>query len=333
MDNNNESSAAAQPFEFEDRKTGLTIFGILTILGGCLAGCMVPLMILGEGLSAKATGISPNYRTAIPGLVMYGGMAVAFIWLGIGSIMAQRWARALLLIFSSSWLALGVMMLPFMIYVFSNMGEMIKQSAPEGKPPPPGVGAVAMGIGLMFFGIFFVAIPAIWAGFYRSRHVKATCESRNPMLSWTDACPLPLLAVALWVGWAAPMMLMMPLTSNSVLPVFGTLISGLPGTIVFVVLAAVWAWIAWAFYKIDVRGWWVLVVLICLFALSHALTYANYEMAEVYRLMGYPEKQVAQMMKHNILTQNIMTWLIPVGMLPWLGYLIYVKRYFRAQTV
>ena len=39
---------------YKDRSTGLVIFGILTLLLGCLAGLFVPLILFGQMMAAKA---------------------------------------------------------------------------------------------------------------------------------------------------------------------------------------------------------------------------------------------------------------------------------------
>ncbi len=59
----NESSlapveTAALP-DYKDRSTGLVIFGILTLLLGCLAGLFVPLMLFGQMMAAKAPNAPP----------------------------------------------------------------------------------------------------------------------------------------------------------------------------------------------------------------------------------------------------------------------------------
>ena len=93
--------------DYKDRSTGLTIFGILTLLLGCLCGLFVPLILLGQVMAAKVPNApAPNLLTILPGIVLYGVLAVALTWLGIGSIMKRRWARALLLIFSWTWLVI-----------------------------------------------------------------------------------------------------------------------------------------------------------------------------------------------------------------------------------
>src|SRR3954469_578396 len=92
------SDAAPLP-DYKDRSTGLLIFGILTLLLGCLSGLLVPLMLFGQTVAAKAPNAPPvNHAAVVPGVIIYGLLAVALVWLGIGSIKARRWARALLLI-------------------------------------------------------------------------------------------------------------------------------------------------------------------------------------------------------------------------------------------
>src|SRR5271156_3567557 len=108
-------AGAVPPLEFHDRKTGLIIFGVLLILLGCGAGMLVPLMLLGAMLPVHAAGVEPTpIRLLLPGVFVYLLLAVAFIWLGIGSLLCRRWARALALIIAWTWLLSGLMVLPCM---------------------------------------------------------------------------------------------------------------------------------------------------------------------------------------------------------------------------
>ena len=49
-----------------------------------------------------------NVRMMIPGIALYLMLAVAFIWLGVGSIRARRWAWTLTVVLSWMWLIMGV---------------------------------------------------------------------------------------------------------------------------------------------------------------------------------------------------------------------------------
>jgi hypothetical protein len=316
---------------YKDRSTGLVIFGILTLLLGCLAGLFVPLMLFGQMMAAKAPNAPPvNHATLLPGMAIYAGLAVILIWLGIGSIKARRWARALLLIFSWSWLVMGVCMTGIMPFVMSKAFANLPPNAKTGHPAmPPGV-IIGMVIGMtLFFFVAFVLVPAVWTFFYHSRHVKATCEARNPVPCWTDACPLPVLAISLWTWLAAPMMLVMPLTGLAVMPCFGVFVSGLPGALICLMVAAVWGVAGWWLYRLDARGWWLILIAMVLFLVSALLTYAHHDIIEMYQLMGYPQAQIDQMQKMGLFTGHRMSWLTALFTLPFLGYLLFIKKYLR----
>ena len=325
----NEQDSNPPAVEFKDRGTSLIVFGILTMLLGGICALFVPLMIFGQVMAAKTSAAPANYQAVIPATAVYGLLAVALIWLGIGSIKARRWARALLLIFSWSWLVIGVVAIGFMMFLLPKMIEATQSAQPAGQPQAAAALKVAMVFMLLVLGVVFIALPAVWVWFYRSPHVKATCEARDPVTRWTDACPLPMLAVSLWLGFSAAMMLMMPLAYHGVLPCFGVFLSGVPGTLGYLVLASIWGWAARALYQLDVRGWWLIVVSFCVLTLSHVITYSHHDVMELYGLMGYPEQQMEQMKKFSFLTGGLMTWGSLVFMLPLLGYLIYVKKFFR----
>ena len=88
---------------FKDRKLGLVFFGVIQIAQGALFALLVLF-----GLVAPMA-FTPTGQTGVPpagpvlsSLTIFAPLAVAFVWLGIGSILARRWARALSLI--TAWL-------------------------------------------------------------------------------------------------------------------------------------------------------------------------------------------------------------------------------------
>jgi hypothetical protein len=337
MDEQNPKAAPIEPtlppVPYKDRSTGLIVFGILTILLGCLAGLFVPLMLVGQAASAKATGAPPPFSAILPGVFMYGILAVALVWLGIGSIMARRWARALLLIFSWSWLIMGLFVSVFMAFLIPKMLANLSASGTTGHPAMPPAAIAGMMVGMfLVFGVFFVILPAVWTFFYNSRHVKATCETRDPVTRWTDACPLPVLGFCLWLAFSVPMMLIMPIAGHGVMPFFGIFLTGVPGTMLCLAIAALWSYAAWLLYKLDQRGWWLVLIALCVFMASAFLTFARHDVLEMYHLMGYPEAQIEQIQKSGLLVGNCMTWLMAFSMLPFLGYLLFIKKFLRRKS-
>ncbi len=311
--------------EFKDRHGGLIGFGILVILIGCVCALFVPLMFWGQAMAAGRTGGAPNYRMMIPGAITYGVLAVSFIWLGIGSIMARRWARALLLILSWAWLVIGVIMIGWMAFL---LPRIFQQPPPGGHPMPEGALTIALVVTLAIMGVMFVVLPGLLVLFYRSRHVKATCEARDPVERWTDACPLPVLALSLFLVFGMVSMVPMAVAYHGVMPFFGRLLSGPPGTALILAMIAVWGYCAVASYRCEISAWWILLISFVVLTVSSILTFSRVDPMEMYRLMGYPEHQVEQLKQYSLLWGNRLMLFMSLSPVPFLGYLLYVKKYF-----
>jgi hypothetical protein len=287
----------------------------MTILLGCIIGSFAVLTPLTQMMVPKDQQV--GIAALIPALSMYAILGVALIWLGIGSIMARRWARALLLIFSWSWLVLGVFEMVAMAFFMPKAMANAAAAAPSGQPQPPaGTMDFILVIMFLFLGFIFLVLPGLWTFFYSSRHVKATCESRDPAPSWTDACPLPMMAL-------------MPFTGHPVMPLFGVFLTGAPAVLVCVVFAVVWGMAGWLLFRVDVRGWWLILVGITLGAISTVVTFAQRDFTEIYRLMDYPQAQIDQIQKLGFFQGGTMAWLMGFSMVPFLGYLLFIRRYFR----
>ena len=326
------SLAAAPLPAYKDRSTGLTVFGILTILLGGLCGLLVPLMLASLVMPARNPQVPVNALAVLPVVLVYGLLAVALIWLGIGSLSARRWARALLLIFSWTWLIMGVFMTAIMPFFMGTVMANLPPDARTGKPAlPPEAIPIMIAVMVVFFGVFFIVMPAVWVFFYSSRHVKATCEARDPVPGWTDACPLPVLGFVLWTAAAVPMMLILPLTGRAVMPCFGQFITGLPCGLFCLAVAVVWGLAAWWLYRLDVRGWWLILIAMVLFMVSGLLTYAHHDISELYQLQGLPPAQIDQIQKLGLFTGNRMGWFTALCSLPLLGYLLFIKKYLRTN--
>ncbi len=306
--------------EYKDRRTGLILFGVLAIGLGALCALFVPLMLFGGAMSKDPAAS----RSLLPAALMYGGLAVMLIWLGVGSILLRRWARALLLILSWSWLIMGVIGCIFLALVSPQIFASVSQQSPSGA-------AVALVVAAVFLGVLFIGIPLAGVLFYGSKHVKATCEARDPVPRWTDHCPLPVLAAALWLGFSGVALLVSGLTVVKVLPLFGIFLSGLVSLGTTILLAAALGVGAWGFYKRDARAWWLVMVIMILSVISNAVTYSLHDLAEVYRLQGFSEVQIAQATRFNFLQGKFMLWNSLLWSLPSFAYLIYIRRFFKTS--
>jgi len=313
--------------DFKDRRTGLIVFGIAEILLGALAALMIPLMILGQALAARANQDAMGVRQLTPGLVTYAVTAAMLIGVGIGSCKTRRWARALSLVLAWSWLAIGALSMVMMAFFLPSI---LKASQPKGQQVPEAALLIGMVVAMVFMSIFFIVVPGVLVIFYRSPHVLATCQARNPTPSWTDACPLPVLGMSLWLGVGAVGALAMPLTTNGVLPLFGKVLSGLGGSLCCVILALLWGYCAWAVYRLRSAGWWIVLISLCLASVSAWMTFSHLDLAELYRVMGYSERQIDMVKQFSFLPGNRLAYWSLAGVVPMLGFLLFVKRYFRS---
>ncbi len=312
--------------DFKDRRTGLIVFGILAIFIGCICALFVPLMFVGLALSARTTGQPSDARMILPSVMVYVVLAIGFVWLGVGSIMARRWARALLLVLAWLWLLLGVFTVGFMAVL---LPQMIAASQPDARQLPEAARIVIVAVSLAFTGVVFVAVPAAFILFYRSRHVKATCEARDPVPRWTDACPLPVLALSLALGFAPLSLVTMLVAYNSVVPFFGHLLTGAPATALLVLVTVAWGYSAWATYKLKPVGWWIVTVGCALFSVSAVLTFGRVDLVDMYQAMGYSGRDVQMLRQFPLVRGQALTVMTAALMTPFIGYLLWMKRYFR----
>jgi hypothetical protein len=320
------------PLDSKGRRGGLIVFGILTVLLGCLCTLLVPAMFFSQAMAAK-NGAPLNGSAVVRASVMYGLVAIAFVWLGIGSVMARRWARALLVILSWTWLAIGVVSVCAMAFMVPRFMATMRATTPPGQPEPPQEALWAgLSIVTVMMGVIFVVFPFGWVLFYGSKNVQATCEACDPKVRWTDRCPLPVLAASLWLAVCVPGMLFTVFVRRGVTAFFGTFVTGSLGTVAYIVLALTWGYCAWAFYKLERRGWWILVTALVLLSISSAITYSRHDSSELFALMGYPHQQVARMRKLAFFKGQTAAWIAPAAMAPMLGYLIYLRRFFPFRT-
>ena len=322
-----ETEILPAPPAYKDRHTGLVAFGIVQIILGGFTALMIPLLLFSQHVMAQQQPGSV-YGPSLVAVVMaiYGTLALALVCVGIGSIKARRWARALTLVGAWSLLIMGVFNLAIQAVL---LPRMLAVSAPSGAAVPHTAMVVAMVGAFLVIGIVFIALPAAFVWFYSSRHVKATCEIRNPEPSWTDGCPLPLLALCLWMALGTVSFFIMALAGMAVLPVFGQLIAGPVATTVSVLLGVAWAWAAWAIYRRRLAAWWFIVGMMTVFGVSCVITFLRVDPLELYRMMHYPEQQVEQIRRLGLMTPSVMAWGMAGGAVLWLGFLLWVRRYFK----
>jgi hypothetical protein len=324
------------PPSYADRSTGLTIFGIIQIIMGALAALMIPLMLLGALFSRK-TGTAMPAGMYVATICSYSFIAALLITLGIGSIRARRWAWALNLILSWMWLIFGVFatiaMIVFLPASFMAGMKQAAAAAPNPYPVPTGVMAVILTFIIVFFSIFGVMLPIAFLLFYRRADVAQTCKQRDPVERWTDRCPLPVLAVSLLLGWGAIYFLLMAVTTP-MFPFFGKYLTGWPGRAGCVAFFAVETYLALSFYKLRVTAWWIAIGAVVLRLVSIIVTLRHADPLEIYSKLGWSQAQAQQIGAQPAFRNGMRmgVWSTVIFSAIFLGYMIWIKRYFVAKT-
>ena len=311
--------------DFKDRSLGLMLYGLLQIIMGALSALLVPFMLLSMTMAPPAAGMTT--RSMVPALLMYGILAVVLVWLGVGSFLARRWARALTLVLAWLWLicgAVGMIAWGFMMPSFYR--QMTQQQA--GLP-----GSTLTMILLVMGGMvmcIYVFLPLAFVVFYQSRHVKATCELKDPTIRWTDRCPLSVLGLCVLMVWGLFATATTPF-NNFIIPLFGTILTGWPGAVVWLVNGALFLYLLRGLYQLKPTAWWITFAWVLLWSLSSTITFATNDLITVYRRMNMPPEQLKVIEQMGVTTRPVMMIFIVGGASCFVGYLLYVRRYFCRQ--
>jgi hypothetical protein len=333
--------AAAPPIPegpgYRDRGTGLVVFGVFQIILGLLAALMVPLVALGAFMSRLAPGGSLRPGQFISAVASYAFLAAGLIGLGIGSVQMKRWARALTLVTSWYWLITGALITVLLTAVLPVTMRSVLAQAQQNTPGGPtpsmstGVMAVVLTLIIIFAAFFLVLVPIAFVVFYGRKDVAETVRRRDPSERWTDRTPLPVLGASAVLAVGALYLFLMGIT-NPVFPFFGQYLTGIAGSVCFVVMAALDAYLAIALFRLQSSGWWIATVTVPIRLLSMALTYAKADMMQAYSKMGMSDTQLKVLSSNPMFRGHVLLWWSLISMVLLFSYLLWLKRYFRTPA-
>jgi len=320
----NEETVVPPPV-FQDRKTLLVVFGILHIFLGAVCALLAPIALVGLIISKYTptnTAAPMSITMMLTSVFFYILLAVWFIWMGIGSIKARRWARALILVSSWLWLVIGIIMTVFMLFYLPNMFGNLPQT---NQMPQAFFIVMKIFMALLIFFLYIV-IPGTFVLVYRGENIKRTCEFWDRQVRWTDKCPLPVLALVLFFGMGAFSFLLM-LFYKGLFPFFGTLVQGLPGIAIVLALAILFGYISRGMYRLDIKAWWIALIAIVLIGASAVVTFLQISVWDLYAAMGYSVQQI-ELIKQYGFPNNMFKifsglWAIPIA-----AYLLFTRKYF-----
>jgi hypothetical protein len=327
----------AAPTPHADRTTGLVIFGIAQIILGLLAALMIPLVALAAVMSRLGPASSMHPGQMISGASTYFFAAIVFITLGIGSVQYRRWARALTLVTSWYWLIMGALVTVLITAVLPVMMKTLLQTQQNiGNAQTPALSPTAMAIivtlVIIFFAFFLIVVPIAFVVFYGREDVALTCRDRDPIERWTDRTPLPVLGASVVFFVGALYMLVVAATSP-VFPFFGKYLTGIPAAACLLVLAAIDGYLAIASFRLKLAAWWLAIITLALRLLSMSLTYVKADLVQAYSQMGRSDAELRMLESSPLLRGHVFLWWSLLSLLIFLGYLIWIKRYFDAPVV
>jgi len=301
--------------QYRDRSVGLIAFGIAQILiGGCALLGMLGIAGTME-ISARSGRMQLPAAVIATDIILFGVAAAYFLVIGYGSIRRRRWARAIALIISWMWLIAGTFGLVVVMIVLRQMsGSMAGNGASWG---------VVAGCG----SLMVIVLPLVFVLFYRSPHVKATVDARDPKPRWTDRVPLPVLAVVLIMAFTSLMML--ATVSYGKVAFLGVIIDGPPAMVISFGFAVVFAFLAVQLYRLKESAWWTTVLLHAAGAVIAVITMLRTNFDELNASSGIPTAGVSvNEIYHSPLLLTVMGLLWAV----YLGFLLSLRKYFAGNS-
>jgi hypothetical protein len=302
------------------------------LLLGC--GCLQIVIALFAGGFAAVTAVAAiAFAFAPPGsgmagqmlfsVLLYGGIFIVFLALGIGSMLPRRWARDLTLAVSIIWLIGGLITTPMTALIMPRIIET------SGADDPQMLMFIHLGM-LVFMAIFFIAVPLGFILVYRSRSVTATVRARDPRPSWTERVPFPILIMTIYLAIGSISLL--GIISHNVIPLFGILITGVPAALLTIVLATLFALLAWGTWRQEAAAWWCTLLLLIAGGALMIPTLPMIDLLEMYEAMGIPATEIEQMGLADIYRNPLLLAFAVVMWLASIGVVVWMRRYFRPSA-
>lgn len=294
-----------QILEFRDRRAGLIAFGVVQIAVGLACVGLVLLVAAGQELAARA-GMGDSGSVLASALVVYGLAAVYFIAVGVGSIRARRWARALSVAVSALWLAAGLVAALMLAVVMARLDTLRSG-----------------GMAWAAIAIIGIAVPAMLFLFYRNPEVRATCQARDTKPRWTDRTPLPVLAVSIVLAFTS-----VALLANLANPTFaipGRVITGAPAAITLFAFAVLCAVLAVQLYRLKEMAWWT-VLLLQVAGMGYAIV--------TFLSGGFDQaRQAGQPDLSSIYRDPLFIGVLASAWVAYFAYVLYLRRFFAVRLV
>jgi len=318
--------------EFKDRTILLMVLGVFEILMGLFLLGMAGLALM-TVFFIPTPGQNVTLTQMASALFIYVAGGMIFITLGIGSFLLKRWARNLIIVTHFLWLATGVLAVFYSLTSASMFREMMLKQMTTAKTAVPNAAMFAssmVGVMVGLFVVFGVVLPLILVLLYRSKNVKATVEFKDPVLGWTDRCPLPVLAIS-FIDFYAALTLFM-IFGTPYIPFFGVFIFGNQARVLMVLFITLFGFLGWKTYHQKAYAWWGSLLVPCMAMVSAAITFSFGDIRELYESFGVETIQIDLILDMNMMGGTGMTLSFLCGAVAWGVFLIYCRKYFGPES-
>lgn len=321
MKNSDAQSDALQPgVNFKDQKTGLTVFGILMMLVGGFYGLLIVAGSAGRMMQdPQSSAPLPEY---LLGMVFNLAITFAFLTLGIGSMRAKRWSRALTLLLAWSGLATGILSIIFVM--------MFLPTALAGSQTEPAAVVFAMAFVLALMSIFLIILPVLLIWFYAKEDTRLTCQYYDRQPGWTDRIPLPVLALVIIFGFTAVTSAGGMFTISSI-PVMGFVLDGFGRNVYMLLSGVIGAGIAYGLFHMDVRAWFGALGFTLFSGISMVIAMINDQFREIAMASVPPEQSeiINALFLHHT---DMITAVLVIVNVGYIAYIWWTGRYFGPET-
>jgi len=306
-------------------RIGLHFFGVCEILVGLLYA-LISLVVF---VIPKPP--STNLQMPMPSMWPIALMGIAFssiiITLGVGTFLAKRWARKIMLILSWYGLSAGLLAILFFVFFMGSFFDTAFSSAPNMTSSTGSGVKIAM---MVMMGIFYIILPGIFVLFYQSKYVLSAVEYYDPQENWMDACPTPVFAVSFISALGALSMGILGLMIlGTFLPFYPVMFPVWAIALFLLVMFAALTYISIGFYRLDMKAWWTALILVIIGSVASFFMFKMMDPMSAYQQMNVPAAQLEQMKKSGMFdmfkSMSNVGWLM---MIPYLAYLLFVRKYF-----
>jgi len=318
------AAAMAAPTNFKDRRFWLIMCGAVEVLLGLVAAAMIPLTAFTMFMSSR-TGAGASLADLpqlISALLVYFGTAVFLFCMGIGAMLAKRWAHTLMLAVGWIWLVMGSLIAVASLGVLPAALDALAKSG-TGTPLAH---AVVFVFTIVLVTVFCIALPGAVVAIYQEKNVRATVRYWDPVPRWPDACPLPVLIAALMA--ALNVVSSLGALTDPTYPFFGMSLTGIPAALVNIIVALVAGWMGYALYRLSLAGWWTALALGLAEEVSAIITSIRQGHAALPAQDGLTPQQLEAMNNWTVMGLNGNLVVSIVASLLYLGFLVYLRRYF-----